>query len=139
MDLRATVYPHLKYYAHTDTECVGDAHFERHCHDHCELLYILHGEGRVVVEGVEYPMRPNTVFLIRPYEFHYVRPKRGTRYERCVLEFAPSFPDGAAAELDFLMRGESQGCGVYFSSDQVSDEIRDIFLYISIRCALVEI
>lgn len=122
-----TAYPHLKYYAHTDTESVGDAHFERHCHDHCELLYVIHGRGKVVVEGVEYPMKSNTLFLIRPYEFHYVRPERGTRYERCVLEFDPSFPEGAAAELPFLSRGEAQTFGVCFSSDQIGEEIREIF------------
>ena len=128
MESRLTIYPHLTYYAHTDTDCVREAHFERHCHDHCELLYVLHGEGRLVVEGAEYPLQPNTVFLIRPYEFHYVRPKRGTRYERCVLEFDAAFSEGAAANLPFLSREDTQTYGVYFSPDQIGDEIRELFL-----------
>ena len=38
-----------------------------------------------MVEGVEYPLRPQTLLLTRPYEFHYVCPDAGTEYDRYVI------------------------------------------------------
>lgn len=69
--------------------------FELHCHSNHELIYILQGEGKYVVEGVEYPLRPHTLLLMHPYEYHYVCPKEDETYDRVVIHFdadiLPSF------------------------------------------------
>lgn len=67
---------------------------EPHCHESHELLYVLHGEGKYIVEGVEYPLRPQSLFLMHPYEYHYVAPSLSHTYERIVFHFDASLlPD----------------------------------------------
>ena len=117
----------LLYYSHVLTEQSDERHIERHCHDHYELLYIVYGEGKVVVEGAEYPMRPHLLILIRPYEFHYVCPAHGTRYERYVIEFQKSFPDAAVRELPMMKRTDAREYGICFSGGAVDDDVRQIF------------
>ena len=63
------------------------ASFERHCHSKYELLYLISGKGSYTVEGVEYPLLPNSLFLLRPYEYHYVRPMQDSVYDRIVIYF----------------------------------------------------
>ena len=117
----------LVYYSHVLTEAADERHFERHCHDHYELLYIVRGEGKVVVEGAEYPMQPQLLLLIRPYEFHYVCPARGTCYERYVIQFSKRFPDEAARELPMMKRRDPHEYGICFSGDALTVDVRQTF------------
>ena len=66
------------------------ANFERHCHDGYELIYVTRGAGHYVVEGDRYPLKPNTLFLFRPKEYHCVEIDPKTPYERYVIHFEPS-------------------------------------------------
>lgn len=110
-------------YGLTRSERPDQRHFERHCHEFCELLYVVNGTGKYVVEGTEYPMRPNTLLLLRPYEFHYVCPDRDHAYERFVIHFDSGAPFEAAAELSILRNEETQGRGIYVSSPEVTQRI----------------
>ncbi len=69
------------------TERVDPSHFESHCHQSYELIYIWQGDGKYIVEGVEYPLHPHTLLLVRPQEYHYVSPKTDHPYERTVIHF----------------------------------------------------
>ena len=42
------------------------------CHDKYEILFITEGSGRLVIEGREYPVKAPTMFLISPFEYHYL-------------------------------------------------------------------
>ena len=44
----------------------------RHCHDFYEILYVIDGKGKLVIEGREYPLFPHTLVVIPPLEYHYV-------------------------------------------------------------------
>ena len=110
-------------YSLTRTESPDQSHFERHCHEFCELLYVVNGSGKYVVEGTEYPMRPNTLLLLRPYEFHYVCPDRDSAYERFVIHFDSQAPFEAAAELSILRNDDAQGHGIYVSSPKVTERV----------------
>lgn len=122
-----SVYSHLRFshitYSHTKTEKPDQRHFERHCHEYFELLYVVRGEGKYVVEGVEYPMQPNTLLLIRPYEFHYVCPNRDSLYDRYLIHFDVQAPIDAAADLSILRYEGNQKHGIYFSSDNQTDRV----------------
>ncbi len=59
----------------------------RHCHDFYEILYVIDGKGKFVIEGREYSLSPHTLVVIPPLEYHYVDLNPGTAYERCVLHF----------------------------------------------------
>lgn len=98
------------------------ANFERHCHNDYELLYVVRGEGKYIVEGAEYPLRPNTLILIRPLEFHYFRPDSNHVYERYVISFAKEALVDAAKELPLLDESR-EGYGVYLPSDVVTPNI----------------
>lgn len=98
------------------------ANFARHCHNDYELLYVVRGEGEYIVEGAEYPLRPNTLILIRPLEFHYFRPDGNHVYERYVINFAKGALVDGATELPLLDESR-EGYGVYLSSDAVTPNI----------------
>ena len=114
-------------YSHAVTEHPENHRFDRHCHKNYEILYVVKGEGRYQIEGAEYPVKPNTLLLIRPYEFHFFRPDRQSLYERYVINFDADALIGAAASLSFLQSDKTQRVGVLFSPDELSDRVKAAF------------
>ena len=110
--------------------------FERHCHDYFEILYVVRGAGKYVVEGVEYPLKPQTLLLTRPYEFHYVCPDAGCEYERYVFHFELSALIDSAAFLSILKNGSAAGHGIYFPAESLSDTVRAIFSELDTACEM---
>ena len=104
---------------HTRTERPDRESFERHCHDRFELLYVVQGEGRYAVEGVEYPLRDNTAILLYPFKYHYIRPDEHTPYERYVIHFSASFLEPSLRALPILNRGDGGEHGIYFAADSM--------------------
>lgn len=86
--------------------------FEKHCHTKYELLYVVHGSGKCIVEGTEYPLSDGAVFLLRPFEYHYVCPDPESPYERYVLNFKESVLYDGVRELPML---SSKSQGIYFA------------------------
>lgn len=114
-------------YSHSETKNPDPGSFERHCHSYYELLYVVRGEGKYFVENAEYPLLPNTLLLIRPYEFHYVCPGKNTPYERYVIHFNDAALTGAVSSLGMLKREGNFGCGLYFPKNAYDREICAIF------------
>ena len=113
---------------HTVNEMPNATEFERHCHGMVELIYVVRGKGVYIVEGAEYPLLPNTVLLLRPYEYHYVCPEKACPYERYVIHFEGSVPFNADKTLEgFLASDREVGAGVYFSDKTVDTAIRHAF------------
>ncbi len=99
------------------------AGFERHCHRSYELIYILQGAGKYIVEGIEYPMHPHALLFMQPREYHYARPEPSTPYERVVIHF-----DGAGVPeklLDHPILNEQHGN--YFPLGAGSHPIRSVY------------
>ncbi len=118
----------LRFYhvRHSVTDLSDGSVFDRHCHDHYELLYVARGRGRYVVEGVEYPMEPGTLLLLRPYEYHYVCPEKGI-YERYVINFGVSKKNDLS-RLSLLGRVPAgEGKGLYFPSETLHRAIPDAY------------
>ena len=61
-----------------------------HCHDCYEILYITSGEGRYILEGNTFDIKPGTLMVIKPYEYHCVFISDGSPYERYVINFHES-------------------------------------------------
>ena len=50
-------------------EAVSDSSPLIHCHERFELLYVTEGSGRCIVEGMEFTIRPRTLFVFLPFSF----------------------------------------------------------------------
>ena len=109
------------YHSHSETP---DAkRFERHCHNNYELIYVVKGKGKYVVESAEYPLLPNTVLLLRPYEYHYVCPQSDSAYERYVFHFSSNLFLDAADRLEMTNQNKTGSAGIYFSDDQTTPTV----------------
>lgn len=97
--------------------------FEKHCHGRYELLYLLDGKGSYIVEGAEYPLVPHSLFLLRPYEYHYVLPTHTHSYERIVIYFEKSSLPKALSEHPLLSTPQ----GNFFSLASPRNPIRSAF------------
>ncbi|MBE6597599.1 MAG: AraC family transcriptional regulator [Ruminococcaceae bacterium] len=103
-------------YRHTRTEIPDQSEFDRHFHPYYELLYVKSGSGKYVVESAEYPLLPNTLLIIRPYEFHYVCPSKDSAYDRYVVHFNKAVLFGSAlTSLSFIQTDNRHGKGAYFA------------------------
>jgi len=114
-------------FSYSVTELPEPSHFERHCHRFYELLYVVNGQGRYVVDGTEYPLRDHTLLLLRPYEFHYVCPDKKCPYERYVFHFERDTLLGAAADLSMISDYQKSTNGVYFNKEGICREIETAF------------
>ncbi|MBO7292674.1 MAG: AraC family transcriptional regulator [Clostridia bacterium] len=83
----AEEYRGIRFYHSVDEHPEPDE-FSRHCHAHYEIIYVVRGAGKYVVEGAQYELRPDTLMVFRPGEFHYVNVRRGEPYERYVFHFS---------------------------------------------------
>jgi AraC-like DNA-binding protein len=75
------------------------SNFQSHCHEFFEIIYVVQGSGRYVVEGNECRLEKNTMMIFRPNEYHYVDLVSDRPYERYVLHFEKSFFAGVSEEL----------------------------------------
>lgn len=111
MDLRfdLTLPVSLEYHHYREATPIPSA-FSRHCHDGYELICIIEGRGRFIVEGTAYDVRPNTVLFFRPNEYHYVDVRPGEPYERQVFHFSRESVDAEVGifldQLDMRPFGE---------------------------------
>ncbi len=100
-------------YSRSTSAISEDTPFEhRHCHDAYELVYVLRGEGKYIVEGVEYAVHPHALFFMRPYEYHCAIPSVGCAYERIVLRFEENLLPSTVRRLSLLHEKR----GNYFSA-----------------------
>lgn len=64
--------------------------FKMHVHEGLELVFIISGAGRYLVEGVSYPIQPGDVFITQMAEVHVPEIQLlDQKYERVCLNFTP--------------------------------------------------
>lgn len=88
-----------------------------HCHDKYEILYVMEGSGKILIEGRDYPMSANTLIVIPPLEYHCVELDPGAVYERRVIYFGKTdlLPE-AQALLSGFGRNEDDSLNYYVSA-----------------------
>ena len=100
---------------------------QSHCHDSYELLFVMEGSGKYVVEGREYALTARSVMIAKPLEYHYVLIDKGVRYERYIIRFTEESLTEETAEVLFgLLNGDDESRCFGFSGE-VSDTIVSIF------------
>ncbi len=117
------------YYAYTSSADLNREMLSNsHCHDEYEILFVVQGVGRCIVEGREYPIKPYTLLLMSPFEYHHVEIDEDVSiYERYILHFSSSVltEDGEKilnAILNFY--GDS---GVYYPPHTITSQIVSLF------------
>lgn len=133
MFLSTQRYGSTKFH-HSCSEHPNTEKFERHCHSGYELIYVVKGAGKYVVESAEYPLYPNTVLFLRPYEYHYVCPDADCTYERYVIHFSGEVLYDAVQRLSMMRPSEQLHNGVYFPADAIHHHIRSQFTTLSLDC-----
>ncbi len=112
----AQQYGQITFY-HSEDDHPRSSHFARHCHAHYEIIYVVQGTGKYVVEGERYELRPGTLMVFRPGEFHYVDVSEQERYERFVFHFrAEELPQAEGALSRLAARPLGVG-NIYETSD----------------------
>ena len=120
---------------HTLSEHPDPREFERHCHSRFELMYVMQGSGRYIVEGTQYCLRPHSLILFCPQQYHYVEPDSGHAYERCVLHFDES--SLAAEDVDVLHRlDETLTAGQYFPEEELPAPVGSLFERMCRACSM---
>ena len=99
----------------------------RHCHDNYELLYVLSGEGKYVIEGVEYSIKPGTMLFAPKLCYHSLKLNKEIPYERYVLTFEESdLTEEVQSYLMAMCTGELSS-GAVCASDSISPSIVSSF------------
>ncbi|MBR2612007.1 MAG: AraC family transcriptional regulator [Clostridia bacterium] len=109
-----------------------------HCHEYFEILYIIEGSGRFVVEGEEYPVHSGCLFLIRPYKYHFVNIELEKPYERYVLHFSLSSLPSNLRPLFLPNDDKKNELCTYFSAGNVPATIRSTLERLDVVTTLSE-
>ena len=111
-----------RFFMHHTVETHPDPNdFQRHCHDMYELIYVVHGAGRYIVEGTEYAMTGGTLLLLHPHAFHYVEVESDRLYDRYVIHFKENALFSELRELLCRFDGENMGYGHFYSETHLPD------------------
>ncbi len=98
--------------------------FHQHLHDTYEILFVVHGRGRYIIEGNTYEMRPGSLILVSPYIYHSVEIDSSVPYERCVINFEPSLlPDASKTLESFDLREGS----LFYTAASVTAALPPVF------------
>jgi len=116
----------IKFGRHTD-EFIPEKLSESHCHDVYEILFVLRGNGKYIVEGREYTVAPKTLMLIRPFAYHHLSLDNSTVYERYIIHFhkASISPD-AIKLLENMTEAEDENAN-YYNKRSLSDTLISVF------------
>ena len=114
--------PDSLYYHHRRDVVPTPSGFSRHCHDGYELLYVIQGSGRFIVEGSGYDVKPGTVFFFRPCEYHYVDICTDKPYDRQVFNFKRESLNGDLGMFLDLLGQSAPGEGNCYISGDLPEE-----------------
>ena len=109
-----------------------------HCHDDYEILFIISGEGRYLLEGTAFTILPGSLIFIKPFEYHCVAIDKDVTYERYVINFSRSALTPEVADvLDAFLQDGAIGGRVY-SSSHLSETLQSIFSRFSVASSIAE-
>ena len=108
-------------YEHKIDNRIGEKLNMRHCHDDYEIIYVVKGEGSLLVEGVRFELRPRSLLLIRPFEYHFAEIEQTGDYERHVIHFSPMALTKEIREIFDTFAGSArQESGIFYTPDNLS-------------------
>ncbi len=79
------------YIRHAVDDSPDGKDFTMHIHDRCEIYFFLSGDVEYLVEGAKYPLKENSLMIMRPAEAHAPKITGSSTYERYALNFPLDF------------------------------------------------
>lgn len=137
MDFKREFFTSGVHIHHSRSERPNECRFEKHCHSDYEILYVVEGEGKYMVEGEELPLQGGTAILMHPCQYHYVSIDPGCCYERYAVHFDAEMLPAAVGGIGLLC-GEERGGRSYFSSLSNEGALRgalDAFFAVAESCS----
>ncbi len=90
------------YSHHTIDQRPVPEEFSMHAHERMEIFYFISGRGSYLVEGTQYPLRPNDILITRAAEAHRLSISPEEPYERIAIHFSPALLTSIDPELRLL-------------------------------------
>ena len=99
----------------------------RHCHDFYEILFVVRGSGRCVVEGSTFDIRPGSLMIMKPFEYHAMELDAEMPYERYVIHFpiAALVEDAKKPLLEILNAEDTNG--KFYSAQALTQNVVSLF------------
>lgn len=96
-----------------------------HCHDRYEILYIIDGKGKCIIEGVEYPISPRCIFVLPPFSYHTLRLEEYSTLDYASVMFIEEGALSVVKDMlsDFGLTEENVSPAVFYSANAISDQI----------------
>lgn len=82
------------FYHHSIDKNPCPEDFNMHAHEMCEVLCVISGNCRYLVEGSEYTIEPGSIMLMRPGETHKLQLTGNSPYERIAVHFTADIVRG---------------------------------------------
>lgn len=85
--------------------------FQMHLHIHYEIFCLISGSVNYIVENNEYPLKPGSILLIRPMEYHMAKVLSSDKYERYCVIFSEEMIDFVDPQRKLLIPFNSRQFG----------------------------
>lgn len=78
-------------FKHTESERPDptEGRFQEHFHTGYELLYFVRGDADLMLKHTLYKLKPGSLLVIKPGEYHYIVFRSDAPYERYLMRFSP--------------------------------------------------
>lgn len=111
-------------HAYDDAPVPGSGELGWHYHNCYELLYFLRGDADYQIQHNHYTLRPHSLLVIKPGEYHTMRVNSGRQLERIVVRFRD---DNRPPEIQATLR--SMGSFYSIPGTRLSEEILQVDKY----------
>ena len=79
---------HKSQFSHIINKTISkDNYYDTHVHGQYEILIVLNGSGKFLIEGVEHSFEKDSMFLIPPGKYHVMTKLPDKDYERIIIYF----------------------------------------------------
>lgn len=114
-----------------------------HAHEGLEILYVLEGTGKYVINNRMFPLKPSTLVVVKPFQIHEIKVQVPPAYIRTLLKikssvierFIHALPNLASAFHSFLEH--KRACQVFYLLPDHASDLEGRFMQLKETLAVV--